>query len=122
MDFGTYFDRLDRDPPQIWNLSWVADYPGRNDFLGVLLGSDATNNYGRWRSAEFDAAIADARATTDEAMMSEAFDRAEDIVQRDAPIIPVTYGTGWALSRDGLLGATQNGLGSLRFAGLDWAP
>ena len=122
MDFGTYFDRLDRDPPQIWNLSWVADYPGRNDFLGVLLGSDATNNYGRWRSAEFDAAISDARATTDEETSSAAFDRAEDIIQRDAPLIPVTYGTGWALSREGLLGATQNGLGSLRFGGLDWAP
>ena len=47
-----------------------------------------------------------------------AYDRAEDIVQRDVPVIPVSYGTGWALSRDGLLGAGQNGLGSLRFAGL----
>ena len=27
------------DPPAMWPLSWVADYPGRNDFLGVLLGS-----------------------------------------------------------------------------------
>ena len=50
-----------------------------------------------------------------------AYDRAEGIVQRDAPVIPVSYGTGWALARDGLLGAGQNGLGSLRFAGLDWA-
>ena len=47
MDFETYFDRLDTDPPAIWSLSWVADYPGRNDFLGVLLGSGSTNNYGR---------------------------------------------------------------------------
>jgi hypothetical protein len=29
-------------------FSWVADYPGRNDFLGVLLGTGSTNNYGRW--------------------------------------------------------------------------
>ena len=120
MDFGTYFDRLDTDPPQMWQLSWVADYPGRNDFLGVLLGTGSTNNYGRWSSPEFDAAIAEAGATTDEAAASAAYDRAEDIVQRDAPAIPVTYGTGWALAREGLLGAGQNGLGSLRFAGLAW--
>ena len=120
MDFGTYFDRLDTDPPQMWQLSWVADYPGRNDFLGVLLGTGSTNNYGRWSSPEFDAAIAEAGATTDEAAATAAYDRAEDIVQRDAPAIPVTYGTGWALARDGLLGAGQNGLGSLRFAGLAW--
>ena len=36
------------DPPAIWSLGWVADYPGRNDFLGVLLGTGSTNNYGRW--------------------------------------------------------------------------
>jgi ABC-type transport system substrate-binding protein len=120
MDFGTYFDRLDTDPPQMWQLSWVADYPGRNDFLGVLLGTGSTNNYGRWSSPEFDAAIAEAVGTTDEAAASAAYDRAEDIVQSDAPVIPVTYGTGWALARDGLLGAGQNGLGALRFAGLAW--
>jgi ABC-type transport system substrate-binding protein len=120
MDFGTYFDRLDTDPPQMWQLSWVADYPGRNDFLGVLLGTESTNNYGRWSSDEFDAAIAEAGATTDEAAAAAAYDRAEDVVQRDAPVIPVTYGTGWALAREGLLGAGQNGLGTLRFAGLAW--
>lgn len=116
-----YFDRLATDPPQMWNLSWVADYPGRNDFLGVLLGTGASNNYGRWSSPEFDAAIAEAGAATDEATAAAAYDRAEDIVQRDAPVVPLSYGSGWALSRDGLLGAGQNGLGSLRFAGLDWA-
>ncbi len=122
MDFGDYFVRLDTDPPQMWNLSWVADYPGRNDFLGVLLGTGSPNNYGGWRSPEFDAAIAEAGATTDAVAAGAAYDLAEDIVRRDAPIVPISYGTGWALARDGLLGAGQNGLGSLRFAGLDWAP
>jgi ABC-type transport system substrate-binding protein len=120
MDFGTYFDRLDTDPPQMWQLSWVADYPGRNDFLGVLLGTGSTNNYGRWSSPAFDAAIAEAGGATDKTAAAAAYDRAEDIVQSDAPVIPVTYGTGWALARNGLLGAGQNGLGALRFAGLAW--
>jgi oligopeptide transport system substrate-binding protein len=115
-----YFQRLTSDPPQIWSLSWIADYPGPNDFLGVLLGTDASNNYGRWSSAEFDAAIADAGAATDPADIRAAYDRAEQIVQRDVPVVPVTYGTGWALSRGDLLGADQNGLGSIRMAGLAW--
>ena len=34
-----YFDRLATEPPAMWALGWVADYPGRNDFLGVLLGT-----------------------------------------------------------------------------------
>ena len=41
-------------------------------------------------------------------------------VQRDVPVIPVSYGPGWALSRTSLLGAGQNGLGFLRLAGLAW--
>ena len=121
MDFGSYFERLEVDPPQIWSLSWVADYPGRNDFLGVLLGSAASNNYGRWVSPEFDAAIEDAKSQADPAAAAVAFDRAEEIVQRDVPIVPISYGTGWALARDGLLGAGQNGMGIIRMAGLAWA-
>jgi oligopeptide transport system substrate-binding protein len=121
MDFGDYFTRLDVDAPPVWFLSWVADYPGRNDFLGILLGSDAVNNYGGWSSPEFDAAIADAGRAADPAAAAAAYDRAEAIVQRDVPVIPVSYGTGWALSREGLLGAGQNGLGNLRMAGLAWA-
>jgi ABC-type oligopeptide transport system substrate-binding subunit len=121
MDFGAYFDRLDTDAPAMWSLSWIADYPGRNDFLGVLLGSGSANNYGRWSSPDFDAAIAEAASAGDAAAVAAAYDRAEEIVRRDVPVIPMSYVTGWALSRDGFLGARQNGLGSLRFAGLAWA-
>jgi oligopeptide transport system substrate-binding protein len=100
----------------------VADYPGSNDFLGLLLGTGSTNNYGHWSSAEFDAAIARATAATDPASAAAAFEAAQAVVQRDVPVVPVAYGTGFALSRTGLLGASDNGLGILRFAGLAWAP
>ena len=120
MGFDTYFDRLDHDPPAMWSLSWVADYPGRNDFLGILLGSGSSNNYGRYDSPAFDAAIDAAGAATDEAQATAAYDEAETIIKNDVPVVPLTYGTGWALSRTGLLGAGQNGLGILRMAGLAW--
>jgi oligopeptide transport system substrate-binding protein len=121
MDFEAYFDRLEEDPPAIWSLSWIADYPGRNDFLGVLLASDSTNDYGGWSSDAFDAAIADATASNDPATTTAAYDRAEAVVQSDVPVVPVAYGTGWALSRTGLLGAGQGGLGIMRMAGLAWS-
>jgi oligopeptide transport system substrate-binding protein len=121
-EFDTFFRRLDREPPEMWTLSWIADYPGRNDFLGVLLGTGATNNYGGWSSAEFDAAIEDAGSTLDPARTSAAYARAERIVQRDVPVVPLAHGRSWALARHGLLGAGTNGLGILRMAGLAWAP
>ncbi len=120
MPFGPYFARLDSDPPAFWSLSWVADYPGPNDFLGLLLGTGSSNNYGGWSSSEFDAAIAAAGASTDPATVRKAYDAAEAVVQRDVPVVPVSYDTGYALARDGLLGATESGLGVLRLAGLAW--
>ena len=117
-----YFDRLETDPPAMWSLGWVADYPGRNDFLGVLLNSGSSNNYGGWTSPGFDAAITEAVAATDAATANAAFDRAEAIVRDDVPVVPLTYGPQWVVSRTGLLGAGQNGLGIVRMAGLAWAP
>ena len=117
---GGFFDRLTDDPPQIFAMGWIADYPGPNDFLGILLGTGASNNYGRWSSPAFDAAIADALEATDAAAARKAFDTAEGIVRDDAPTIPLTYDVGWSLARSGLLGAYDNGLGILRMAGLAW--
>ena len=52
MDFDDVLRRAcASDPPQMWAISWIADYPSPNDFLGILLGSDQPNNYGGWSSA-----------------------------------------------------------------------
>ena len=116
--FGTFFDRISN--AKLWTMSWVADYPGPNDFLGLLLGSGETNNYGGWRSAAFDTAIAEARAASTAAEARAAYDRAETIVRDEAPVVPIGYPTSWSLSRSGLLGAGENGLGFIRLAGLAW--
>jgi ABC-type oligopeptide transport system substrate-binding subunit len=105
----------------MWSLGWVADYPGPNDFLGILLGTGSSNNYGHWSSQTFDAAVADALETTDPTAVRAAFDRAETIVRDDAPVIPLSYDVDWSLARKGLLGARENGLGITRMAGLAWA-
>ncbi len=115
------FDRLASDPPQIFAMGWVADYPGPNDFLGILLGSRASNNYGRWSSPAFDKAVADALAANDPTTARAAFDAAEGIVRDEAPTIPLTYDVSWSVARAGLLGAYDHGLGILRMAGLAWS-
>jgi len=121
--YDDYFDRLAADPPAIWTLTWIADYPAPNDFLGVLLGTGASGNYGHWTSSTFDAAITEALSARDSSVASGAFGRALAVVQSDVPVVPLVYpGQGWALSRAGLLGAGMNGLGIPRYAGLAWAP
>ncbi len=122
LDFATLFARLGTDAsPDFWALSWIADYPSPNDFLGILLGSGEPNNYGGWSNATFDAAIARAVGTTDAAEARAGYDAAERTLAAEVPVIPVSYGKSAALAREGLLGATTNGQGILRLAGLAWS-
>jgi ABC-type oligopeptide transport system substrate-binding subunit len=121
MDWEAYNVRLLEDPPDIWTMGWVADYPGANDFLGLLLGSGQPNNFGRWSNSQFDQTIARALAAQDATSMQKAFDEAQAIVLDQAPVIPVDYGAGYALAAKGLLGALPNSQGLVRYAGLAWA-
>lgn len=121
-EFSAFFGRLGTPGgPQFWALSWVADYASPDDFLGLLLGSGQPNNYGGWSSPAFDAAVGSALAAPDAAAARAAYDRAEAAVRDGVPVVPAAYSSTDALSRAGLLGATMNGLGILRMAGLDWA-
>ncbi len=115
-----HFGRLHVEPPGMFAVGWVADYPGPNDFLGILLRTGSTNDYGRWSSAEFDAAVDAALSVADPVAAEAAWTDVLEIVRRDVPAVPLAFGSGWALSRDGLLGAGQNGLGLIRMAGLAW--
>ena len=120
MAFDEYSTRLEQDPPQMWALSWIADYPHPQDFLGLLLESGSVSNYGRWSNPQYDAALDAAAATEDPAAQAQQYATAQQILKDQVPVIPLRYGEDWALSRTGLLGASETGVGFVRFAGLAW--
>lgn len=118
--FDEYTRLLDSDPPAFWTLSWIADYPQPQDFLGLLLETGSSSNEGRWSDAGFDAALAAAAGTDDPAEQELHYADAQRVVQREAPVIPVSYGRSWSLAREGLLGAQESGVGFIRLAGVAW--
>lgn len=123
MELQAFFTRVaGADPPAFWAMGWIADYPSPNDFLGILLGTGQASNYGGWSNASFDAAVNRATSATDTTAATAAYDQAARIVQDQDPVVPISYGESYALARDGLLGATNNGMGILRVAGMAWAP
>ena len=121
LDWTAYNKQLLTDAPAFWQMGWVADFPGANDFLGLLLGTGQPNNYGRWSDKDFDGALTTALSSSDPVAMQKAFDQAQSIVQDQAPVIPVDYGAGYALVARGLLGAMPNSEGLVRYAGMAWA-
>ncbi len=112
---------LDHDTPDMWTLLWSADYPHAHDFLGLLLASDSSANFGAWRDETFDALIAAAAATGDPAEQERLYGEAQVIVREAAPLIPLDYGESWWLSREGLRGGQISGAGTMRYADLAWA-
>jgi oligopeptide transport system substrate-binding protein len=118
---GALLDRSTTSGPVIWALTWQIDYPAPDDFLGVLAGVGQPNNFAKWSSADFDAAIDQARSAGDAAGAAEGFDRAAAILQDQVPMFAVAYGEPlWELTRDGLAGMARNGLGVIRLAGVRW--
>ncbi len=70
---------------------WGPDYADPMTYLGMWI-TDNNNNYGRWSSAEYDAIIADCTTgqyVSDPAARWEALYDAEEIVMKEAVIVPV---------------------------------
>lgn len=120
MPFAEFMRRLDQDPPAMWQLGWAADFPHPHDFLGLLLETGSANNVGGWSDAAFDEALDAAASTADPAEQTARYEEAQGIVADQVPLIALEYPEDWALSRDGLLGAGDSGLGIIRYAGLAW--
>lgn len=112
---------LELDTPDMWTLLWSADYPHAHDFLGLLLASDSSANFGAWHEPEYDALIEAASATGDAAEQERLYGEAQAIVREAAPLIPLDYGETWWLSREGLQGGQVSGAGTVRYADLAWA-
>ena len=123
LDFEDYLQQIgSATQPTLWALSWIADYPHANDFLGLLLQTGSTSNTGQWTDPDYDKLIEQAAGTTDSSEQAALYGQAQVILTQQVPVIPVSYGESWSLSRTGLEGALQSGVGLLRYAGLAWAP
>ena len=121
LDFSDILDReASGEHSKIWTQVWSADYPHANDFLGLLLQTGSASNQGRWSSTEYDALIATAAAAPTAAEQESHYAAAQQILRDQVPVVPVEALRGWALSRNGLLGALPSGAGFLRYADMAW--
>ena len=53
MDFADYLVALEEDPPQVFTINWIADYPSPYALYSLLLLPGAASNYGGWTDATF---------------------------------------------------------------------
>jgi oligopeptide transport system substrate-binding protein len=119
MSFGDYLALLDERPPQVFTITWIADYPSPHALYGLLLEPGAASNYGDWRDPEFAALLESAaRASVDGT--GPAWAEVEARVATEAPVIAWSYGTTWWLVADGLRGLGNLTIGLLDLGRVSW--
>ena len=92
-------------------LAWVADIPDPDTFLRALFYSTSSTNYFRFKDATVDSLLDVARSTTDPALRLNAFRKAEEMIVRAAPFVPLTHTASFIGLRDDVTGLEMNPLG-----------
>jgi ABC-type oligopeptide transport system, periplasmic component len=120
MEFRDYLRALVVDPPQIFTINWIADYPSPYALYSLLLLPDATSNYGHWNDPEFVRLLDAASSAGSEADQAVAYRAVDARVDSEAPVIPWAYGAGWWLVRSGLRGLGNLTTGLLDLGRVSW--
>ena len=75
---------------EIARASWIGDYIDPSTFLEMYITDGGNNNAG-WSSKEYDALLKAAGEEMDQGQRFELFQRAEEILMTEVPIIPIYY-------------------------------
>lgn len=121
MEFRDYLQALVIDPPEIFTINWIADYPSPYALYSLLLLPDATSNYGHWNDPEFVRLLEAASSAVSDADQAAAYRAVDARVASEAPVIPWSYGAGWWLVRSNLGGLGNLTTGLLDLGGVSWA-
>jgi oligopeptide transport system substrate-binding protein len=120
MDFGDYIRDLETDPPRIFTINWIADYPSPYALYSLLLLPNAASNYGRWADDKFVDLLEAASAAEGDAAQAAAYVAVDAYVDDQAPVVPWSYPVGWWLVRPGLRGLGNLTTGILDFGRVSW--
>lgn len=72
--------------------SWIGDYPDAENFLNVFYGKNpAPPNYTRYENPEFDRLFEKALQAPDIPAQNAMYQRLDQIVMNDAPVVPLWY-------------------------------
>ncbi|MGA0134404.1 MAG: peptide ABC transporter substrate-binding protein [Opitutales bacterium] len=91
LEWKVYLSAMHKGEYQIGRGAWVGDYNDPNTFLEMLQTGNGLNQ-SRWSHAEYDRLLGLAARETDPTLRHTHFQAAEEILVREAPVIPVAFG------------------------------
>ncbi len=98
----------DRGKMQVARAGWIGDYSDPQNFLFLLETHNVGFNYAKYENPEFDAIMAEAAEELDLTKRADILRRAEAIVMRDTPLLPIFYYSSFTLVSPKLKGWESN--------------
>lgn len=92
-DWSALSDGVDHGVLPLFSLSWVADIPDPDSFLGALFTSRSPYNYFRYRDGEIDSLLARGRVLVDPRTRGGIYTQIEKHVLGEATMIPLFNST-----------------------------
>ncbi|HZQ07494.1 MAG TPA: peptide ABC transporter substrate-binding protein [Anaerolineae bacterium] len=100
-DWATYLSEISGTNVdfQMFDIGWSADYVDPENFFGILFRSDSLNNWSGYNNPEVDKLIDQASLESDLEKRINLYQQAEDLILKDAPVLPLTYGRDYWLTK-----------------------
>ncbi|MGB8645587.1 MAG: peptide ABC transporter substrate-binding protein [Anaerolineae bacterium] len=100
-DFATYLTQITGTDIQLqmFDIGWSADYADPNDFLNLLFHCGSSQNWSGYCNPNVDKLIDQASVETDNTKRVQLYQQAEQMIMNDAPVLPLTYGKDYWLSK-----------------------
>lgn len=95
---------------QVARDGWLADYNDPISFIDMWVTGGGNNN-AHWSNAEYDKLVKEIKSTTDSAKRYELMHKAEDMLAKESPVVPLYYYTDLYLISDKLEGMYTSPLG-----------
>lgn len=110
VEFKTLLSDIDRGEVEMFRLSWTGDYDDAYSFAQVLR-SDSGVNLPRYRNARYDALLREAAAEPVVVRRRSLLEKAETLMLKDAPVIPLYFYVGKHLVKPEVQGWYDNSMG-----------
>ncbi|MBI4789745.1 MAG: peptide ABC transporter substrate-binding protein [Chloroflexi bacterium] len=101
-DWATFIGQLnepERNPYQIFDIAWIADYADPENFLNILFHTGSTQNWAAYSNPEVDKIIDQAGLEKDVASRFKLYQQAEQMILADAPVVPISYSREYWLTK-----------------------
>jgi ABC-type transport system substrate-binding protein len=115
--WADYLQRATRGDYDLAMLGWQADTTDPNDFLSVLLASEAvgTTNRSRYRSPAMDALLKQGQRARGQQERSVSYLAAQQLFHKDAPWVPLYHVSSLTAYRKDVQGLVVGTTGLLRY-------